>query len=270
MTEMNDNNSAPQANKASVAIHPNQNAVAVALELDVEALGSVELVVGAIESKFGAAAEEQAARWFVMSVLRHLRKAKWTDPNESGLNDTKQMNLAKDCLAIEGFSVSLRTVTKDARSKFRMVGFASTKKLERGVLARSTKAYKIASYVILEAGLVEQQAEKKTTAKKKKKSQRPELEEIEKTVVGRRAKRRGYFEDEFMNVADTAEVIADKKQAVSMSEEEFANLDVALSKKNSEMIQQNWSDQRDEERWSRLLGLLAGLGFFAFVALLFL
>tara|TARA_B110000444_G_scaffold207194_1_gene201094 strand:- start:1046 stop:1327 length:282 start_codon:yes stop_codon:yes gene_type:complete len=92
---------------------------------------------------------------------------------------------------------------------------------------------------------------------------------VEKTVVGRRAKRRGYIEDVANNVADTAVVTSGKKQAVSMSKEEFADLDVALGKSDTEIIQQNWSDQQGEERWSRILGLLAGVGFFVFVALLF-
>lgn len=92
---------------------------------------------------------------------------------------------------------------------------------------------------------------------------------MEKTVVGRRAKRRGYIEDVANNVADTAVVTSGKKQAVSMSKEEFADLDVALGKSDTEIIQQNWSDQQGEERWSRILGLLAGVGFFVFVALLF-
>lgn len=274
MTNMTDNSNPSARSGNSVAgLHPNQSSVALELGLDVAKLSSAEAVVEAIESKFGKAAQEESARWFAISVLKHLRKAKWTDPAESGLDEAGQKNLAKDCLAVEGFSTSLHTVTKDARSKFRIVGFASSKKIERGVLATGTKAYKIAAYIIIEAGLVEQHAEPKSSkaaSKKKAKSRRPPLKEVEKTVVGRRAKRRGYFDNEIINVADVAEVTSEKDQAVSMSKEEFADLDAALSKNDTEIIQQNWGDQPNEDRWSRILGILAGVGFFVFVALLFL
>ena len=270
ITDMTDNtNLSVRLINGSVSLHPNQSSVAIELGLEVAKLSSAQAVVDAIEFKLGKAAEEERARWFAISVLKHLRKAKWAEPSGSGLDDARQKNLAKDCLAVDGFSASLRTVTKDARSKFRIVGFASSKKIERGVLATGTKAYKIAAYIIVEAGLLEQ-ASIKTTSQKKVKSPRAQLNKIEKTVVGRRAKRRGYYEDEFMNVADTAVLTSEKDQAVSMTEEEFARLDAALSKGDPEIIQQNWGDQPNEDRWSRILGLLAGVGFFVFVALLFL
>ncbi len=256
----------------SASVHPNQSSVAIELGLDVAKLSSAEALVDAIESTLGKAAEEERARWFAISVLKHLRKAKWATPNGSGLDDARQKNLAMDCVAVKGFSSSLRTVTKDARSKFRIVGFASSKKIERGVLATGTKAYKIAANLIRESGLVERQTKPASIKAPPKKTVGQPLgsKEAEKTVVGRRAKRRGYFEDEFMSVADTTEAASEKDQAATMSKEEFADLDAALSKNDAEIIQQNWGDQQNGDRWSRLLGLLAGVGFFVFVALLFL
>ncbi len=269
------------APNTSAGLHPNQGSVAVELGLDVTKFRSAVEAVEAIESALGKSAEEECARWFAISALRYLRKEKWAAPNDSGLDDERQNSLARDCLAVEGFSSSLRTVTKDARSKFRLVNFASSKKIERGVLATGTKAYKIAAHVIVEAGLVEQKEKKASNKTKsepktepktepKKKSQRPELKEIEKTVVGRRAKRRGYSEDEIVKVVGVSEVPSDKNQALPMSKEEFADLDAALSKSDTEIIQQSWGDQQNEDRWSRILGLLAGVGFFVFIALLFL
>jgi len=230
-------------------------------------------------------AEQESARWFAISVLRHLRKEKWSTPKGSDLDDVGQKNLAKNCLAVEGFSSSLRTVTKDARSKFRIIGFASSKKIERGVLATGTKAYKIAANTIFETGLVARQtkpASSKTTLKREAADQqlelKPELKpkikeklkEVEKTVVSRRAKRRGYSEVEPIGAGDTIEATSGKNQAVSMSKEEFAGLDAALSKNDAKIVQQNWGDQQNEDRWSRILGLLAGVGLFVVVALLFL
>lgn len=252
-------------------LHPNQSSVAIELGLDEAKLGSAKAAVEAIESVLGKEAERECARWFVISVLRHLRKAKWVAPNDCDIDLAAQKNLAKACLAVDGFSASLRTVTKDSRSKFRIVGFASSKKIERGVLATGTKAYKIAAATIGEAGLVEQQAgQASNKAESKEKSRRPASKEVEKTVVGRRAKRRGYHEDESESMVDILETISAKDQAESMSEEEFADLEAALSKSDTEIIQQNWGDQQNEDRWSRILGLLAGVGFFVFVALLFL
>lgn len=57
---------------------------------------------------------------------------------------------------------------------------------------------------------------------------------------------------------------------MSINKEEFAVVGAALSKSDAEIIQQNWGDQHNEDRWSLMLGLLAGVGFFVFVALLLL
>jgi|TARA_B110000090_G_scaffold173910_1_gene195186 hypothetical protein len=278
------NNNPNTSLATSASLHPNQSSLATALGLDMAKLSSVAAVVDAIESTLGKVAEEESARWFAVSVLRHLRKAKWSTPRDSDLDDAGQKDLAKGCLAVDGFSASLRTVIKDSRSKFRIVGFASSKKIERGVLATGTKAYKIAVNTIVVAGLAARKtkpASYKTTTKKKvdpqpqsKSESKPELKdklkEVEKTVVGRRAKRRGYSIGESMPVGDTLKVTSEENQTVSMSKEEFAGLDAALSKNDAEIIQQNWDYQQNEDRWSRLLGLLAGVGFFVFVALLLL
>ena len=278
------NNNPNTSLATSASLHPNQSSLATALGLDMAKLSSVAAVVDAIESTLGKVAEEESARWFAVSVLRHLRKAKWSTPRDSDLDDAGQKDLAKGCLAVDGFSASLRTVIKDSRSKFRIVGFASSKKIERGVLATGTKAYKIAVNTIVAAGLAARKtkpASYKTTTKKKvdpqpqsKSESKPELKdklkEVEKTVVGRRVKRRGYSIGESMPVGDTLKVTSEENQTVSMSKEEFAGLDDALSKNDAEIIQQNWDYQQNEDRWSRLLGLLAGVGFFVFVALLLL
>ncbi len=66
------------------------------------------------------------------------------------------------------------------------------------------------------------------------------------------------------------ETVSGENKKMSMSKEEFAVLDAALSKSDAEIIQQNWGDQHNEDRWSLMLDLLAGVGFFVFVALLLL
>ena len=89
-------------------------------------------------------------------------------------------------------------------------------------------------------------------------------------MLDRGAKRRGYSEEESIALAETTAAAEDVNQALSMTEEEFADLDAALSNIDAQIVQQSWADQRNEDRWSRILGVLAGIGFFVFVALLFL
>jgi hypothetical protein len=77
------------------------------------------------------------------------------------------------------------------------------------------------------------QANNKTQSKKMAAHQwlesKPEPKIVEKTAVSRRAKRRGYLEDESVGVEDTVVARSGKNQTVSMSKEEFAALDAALS-----------------------------------------
>jgi len=265
----------------SPALHPNQRFVAGELGVETAEHNSIAQTISAIEARLGDAAAVESSRWFAISVLRHLKKAKWNTLNESGLDEAKQKSLAEDCLAIAGFATSLRTVTKDDRSKYRIVGFASSKNVDRGLLATGTKAYKIASDVVLDSGLLAQDEERAKSAKDSAenasetkivatKSKRPDLKAAEKTVVGPSSKRPSYYDDGSVAVAETTAAVADANQALSMTEEEFADLDAALSNNDAQIVQQSWADQRNEDRWSRILGVLAGVGFFVFVALLFL
>ena len=149
----------------SPALHPNQRFVAGELGVETAEHNSIAQTISAIEARLGDAAAVESSRWFAISVLRHLKKAKWNTLNESGLDEAKQKSLAEDCLAIAGFATSLRTVTKDDRSKYRIVGFASSKNVDRGLLATGTKAYKIASDVVLDSGLLAQDEERAKSAK---------------------------------------------------------------------------------------------------------
>ncbi len=267
----------------NTVLHPNQSAVAKELGIDVAEMASAEDAINAIEMKLGEASAQVRARWFAVSVLRHLKKAKWHELNDSTVDEKQQRKLAKACLAVKGFATSLGTVTKDSRSKFRFVGFASSKNIERGMLATGTKAYKIAAAVVAEAGLIEEHAEAssnllqpqaetkpKPKPKSKSKSKRTQSKAVEKSVVGRRAKRRAYAQGDTEQATDTADALANKNESAAMSREEFASLDAALSKSDTEIVQQNWVDQPNEDRLSRILGILAGVGFFIFIALLFL
>jgi len=253
----------------SKLLHPNQLTAAAELGLTASEFDSVPAAIEAIEAKLGERALQSRSRWFVISVLRFLRKGKWTELDASGLDEARQRELAEQCLAVTGFAASLKSVTKDHRSRFRIVGFASSKNIERGVLAKGTKAFKIASSVLSEAGLASQRAapspRKKATA-----VAASESSDAEKSVVARRAQRRGFSAQGPTPASAAAQKATEFNQSLTMSEEEFAELDAALNKPDIEVTQQNWEDQGREDRMSRALGVLAGLGFFVFVALLFL
>lgn len=263
----------------SKPLHPNQHAAATVMGLTATEFETVEAAINAIEAKLGERAMQVRSKWFVISVLRFQQKKKWADLDACGLDEARQNELAQQCLAVTGFAASLKTVTKDHRSRFRFVGFASSKNLERGVLAKGTKAFKIASAVLSEAGLASQQAappqEKKQEQKLEQKQKvatvaTVESAEAEKTVVARRAQRRGFSAGQPTPAPAALRQTSEPNQSLTMSEEEFADLDAALNQPDIEVKQQSWGDQGREDRISRALGVLAGLGFFVFVALLFL
>lgn len=253
----------------SKLLHPNQLTVATELGLNATEFETVPAAINAIEAKLGERAMQVRSKWFVISVLRFLQKKKWTGLDASGLDGLRQQELAEQCLAVTGFAASLKTITKDHRSRFRIVGFASSKNIERGILAKGTKAFKIANSVLSEAGLDGQQAALQPQQKVAE-SVAVEPAEAEKTVVARRAKRRGFSPEQPAPLPAASQRKIEPDQSLTMSEEEFAQLDAALNKPDIEVKQQNWEDQGSEERTSRALGVLAGLGFFVFVALLFL
>ncbi len=248
--------------------NPDQCSVAEELGIDSTDLLNTDIAVALIENKLGVNSIEVLARWFMMSVLRHVNRASWAEISENQMDHARQESLVKDCLAVPGFATSLKTVCKDNRTKYRLVGFASSKNLDRGVLSTATKAYKIAVQVLAEAGLVEERKSGNSKNKKVAVAASHVLADIsQKTAVGRRAERRGYHGDDFMEVD---EAISKSNREESMSKEEFADLEAALSRNDPEIAQQDWNYQSKEDRWSLILGLLAGVGFFVFVALLFL
>lgn len=50
----------------------------------------------------------------------------------TALNTSCSVHPKQISVGVEGFSASLRTVTKEARSKCKLIGFASSKKIETG------------------------------------------------------------------------------------------------------------------------------------------
>lgn len=69
-------------------------------------LSASELII-AIESQLGGKAALEYTRWFLMSVLRHEKKANWIHPDESKISRDTQYELAGFCLAIPEFVQSI-------------------------------------------------------------------------------------------------------------------------------------------------------------------
>ncbi|PCJ25881.1 MAG: hypothetical protein COA96_06440 [SAR86 cluster bacterium] len=235
---------------------------------DVNPIGSV---VFKINQKLGSKAIEEQARWYVLSVYRHLAKARWSEPAASGLPESRQYSLALDCLGMKGFKKSLQAALKNDRCKYTLLEFRRNKNTDQRILSPATNAYKHAASVLKEEGLI--QAVKKpikdsaveTNGKPEKKPA-----QTKRRVVNRRAERRAYPADEFLSDVAAKDLESTKPAIRSvMSDEEFSDLESAIAN-SKDATQKSWSFRGNDERWSLIMGLAAGAGFFILILLLFL
>ena len=241
---------------------------------------SLQDLMQAFDKALGQKYLLEQARWFIMSVYRHLTKSKWDSLSDAGLSLDQQYELAEIYVSSDKFKQSLITVLKDPRTRFTILGFAKARNLDKRVLSTTTKAYQHAREVLASRELVVTKASRKNSAPA---SATPE-QVSEATgnatearqpasVVNRRAARRGFSETtDAIGAQAGADVVAeeiDTDSQAAMSEEEFAELDQMIS--NSEKpAAPNWTYQTNEDRLSLLLGLAAGCGFFALVLWMFL
>lgn len=293
----------------------NQVSLAVELGIVLEEGVGVDSVVLKINQALAGKSIEEQARWFVLSVFRHLTSAQWLEPTASNLDLSCQYSLAQDCLVVDGFKKSMTTVLKDRRYLFTLLRFGKSKDTKKNIISSTTKAYKIAAAVLKEQGLLqmpERESNRELTEDLKQEpdcmpsaskadeisaavaeeddlQQQPELESneeltvgsnkestaeiLDNTTVNRRAGRRGYFAPELNSaaIAHSPEKTATRKnQASSMSEKEFLDLEAAIENSTQQPVQQEWSYRSNEDRWSLILGLAAGIGFFSLIFILFL
>ncbi|MCG8414802.1 MAG: hypothetical protein MI746_11345 [Pseudomonadales bacterium] len=240
----------PQAAPESL-LSAHQIAFASSLGLQCEANDSVGDTVLRIEQSLGQQSMREIARWFLLSVLQHLQNTEWTEVEESGLSIDDQYALAESFIERDEYKQSLLTVLKDPRFRFTLLGFAKGRNPERRILSMSTKAYRQARDILLEKGLVDaQQATRRGRRPARKKA-------AVSTAVNRRATRRGMMPDGNTLQIDVVEPVAVQPAEEDMSEEEFAELEKVLDDGKLEEGQP-WTYQTNEERYSLMLGILAG------------
>lgn len=253
-----------QSEKSGSPASDNQLKLASELGIDCDATVGTATLVRSIERELGQDTLLELTRWFVMSVLRHLERAAWKEPAASTVQEDHQYSLAATYLAVDEFKKSLRTVLKDSRCKFTLTDFAKTRNLDRRILSYKTKAFERAKRLLLQAGWAGQisQATEIETASK------AESSVADKSVVNRRAMRRGYLESEPRGSASSEDVKhkrQDRIKANGMSEAEYRKLEQALMRKQPQPIQHNWNYRSNEERMSLIMGLLSGFGVVALV-----
>ena len=267
-------------------ISPQQAQLANSLGISLSEDSSLQELMQAFDNALGQKYLLEQARWFIMSVYRHLTKSKWDSLTDAGLSLDQQYELAEIYVSSDKFKQSLITVLKDPRTRFTILGFAKARNLEKRVLSTTTKAFQHAREVLASKELVAAKASSKS-GQRAGKIQEQQLEQVSEaagsapetpqtagaSVVNRRAARRGFSEtSEAINAQAGVDVIAEESDTASqaaMSEEEFAELDEVLSS-SEQPAAPNWTYQTNEDRLSLLLGVAAGCGFFALVLWMFL
>ena len=334
---------------ASFLPDSNQLSLAADLGIGLQAEASLDSLILEIEQSLGDKSIEEQARWFVLSVLRHLNREKWLEPTASNLDMSRQYALARDCLAIDGFKKSMKVLLKNRHCVFTLLRFRASKDVKNKIMSTATNAYKIAATVLQEAstGLdSERETEKASPQALAESSLNKNLTNIAATVLpeadtglaperetekaspqalaegslnknltnmaatvlpeadtglapehetkkaspqaltkgslnknlanmaaNRRAGRRGYSDAGLHSAIGSyrpEKSTSSKDRASSMSEEEFSRLETAIANSSQEPVQQEWNYRFNEDRWSLILGLAAGVGFFSLVFILFL
>lgn len=258
---------------------PNQISLGAELGIELAEAASSEIAVSKIDEALAEKSLEEQARWFALSVYRHLTSGQWSEPAASELELSQQYSLARACLAVNGFSKSMTTVLKDRHCLFTLLTFGKVKDKKRNLMSSTTRAFKIAVEIINEGSLLpghesqEQHETAETETETETEVELPESKSRDNTAANRRAGRRGYLSAE-LNAApashNSQEISVRKHQASSMSEKEFLDLEEAIENSTQQVEQQEWSYRSKEDRWSLILGLAAGVGFFSLVLILFL
>ena len=228
-------------------------------------LGSAEAesdYVPKIEQVLGQNTLLEQARYFLMSILCHANRNEWSSLGDCTLSEEQQLGLARKYIDGDEFKQSLRTVLKDDRFKFTLLSFAKARNVSTRTLSLTTKAYKHGVEILKNDGLID------PTQKKPRAKRKPAAKPKDKgSLVDRRAARRGYFDEEFVEaVADLAKVKVNEEQQ-NISDEEFAALDAKLGELDSPP--ENWTYNTAEDRVSLLAGLVLGCTVFAVVIWLF-
>lgn len=214
-----------------------------------------------IEQHLGQESMLELARWFLLSILRHLKKAKWNSLAESGVDSAKQYELAAEFIARDEFKQSLLVVLKDHRLRFALLGFAKARDPQRRILSSTTKAFRRGREILTAHGLVAPHSPSSRKNQKESGENKLPANSPMDLPMSRRAARRVRRTDAEGAKVTVASSPGRDANAGNMSEEEFAQLDKALGEGES-APGQPFTYHSNEERLSLLLGALAGAGLF--------
>lgn len=243
------------------SISKDQLALASRIGVDTGEENSIDDIVRAIEETLGQNTLLEQARYFVLSVLNHANRLQWRSLSDTSLSNDRQLELARLFIASDDLKQSLRTVLKDNRFKFTLLKFAKTRNVEKRVLSTTTKAFKEARKLLVERALIDPPKKKVAVQAKTKKKESDSL-------VDRRAARRGYFNDEFLEFLSPQDAPIGNHPDDALTDEEFDELDAKLSGVDS-LTANAWTYHNSEDRLSLLVGLAAGSVVFATIIWMF-
>lgn len=199
---------------------------------------------------------EALARWYLLSVYRHLQQADWNDVNDCDLPESVVDELVSAYLADRSARQSLIMVLKDSRYRYQLIRFGPNRDQDLLQLSESTIAFRHARTVL--QPLVGPLSEDLAALP---------LEPMAATVNARRAARRAQPapRSDKSGIAEVEPAADD-----GMSDAEYAHLEQALSSPpaGDEPVPGRYDN--NEDRLSLLYGLLAGALLFILVYWLFL
>jgi hypothetical protein len=194
---------------------------------------------------------ETLARWYLLSVFRHLQQRDWSDVNDCDLPASVVDELVSAYLADRSARQSLIMVLKESRYRNQLVRFGPNRDQDLLQLSESTIAFRHAR-TLLQPVLGPSPGDFATIP----------VEPVAATVNARRAARRA----QPMTGSDKSGTSRGESAADSgMSDAEYARLEQALSSSpaGDEPVPRRYDNNAD--RLSLLYGLLAGALLFILV-----
>ena len=252
-------------------ISPQQAELASSLGISLDESTSLRQLMLELDNALGQQYLLEQARFFIISIYRHLTKANWDSVAESGLSLEQQYELADIYISSDKFTKSLITVLRDPRTRFTLLEFATSRNLEKRTLSTTTKAYQHAKEILAGKELMAT----KSAAKRRMASvnsdshsqtdadKRPGANPaVGYSVINRRAARRGFWASghaggKLWIGSKSVRPATPEARETTMSEEEFAELEEDLSSSKKPEAT-NWTYETNEERLSLALGLVAG------------
>lgn len=210
--------------------------------------------------------ELELARWFLLSVRRHLLKAQWEDADcgyaeESGFSLDQQQQLAESFLQDRSARQSLRLVLGAPELQKRLINFGQVRDMQQLQLTETSKAYLHAEQLLLQAA---QPAHGNTQ------TEQASLSNNRPTIASRRAARRAaQVQVQLAGEAKPSETSERGNVGGTlnneMSDAEFRYLQKALTQNDSKAVGRHNKFRINPDHLSVLCGVLAGLLLFVIV-----